>query len=167
MPAPSRLFLLRHTKSSWDDPGLADHDRPLAPRGRRAAKRMGRYLHDEGIAPELVLCSSARRARETLELVCPPGRIQLEPELYGASADELVGRLRLVPDDVRSVMLIGHNPAMQDLALLLAGGGAELARVERKFATGAVATLTLDGGWHALRPGCAELTGFVRPKDLG
>jgi phosphohistidine phosphatase len=163
----SRLFLLRHAKSSWDDPGLADHDRPLAPRGRRAAKRMGRYLHDERIAPELVLCSSARRARETLELVSPAGRIRLEPKLYGASADELVGRLRLVPDDVRSVMLIGHNPAMQDLALLLAGGGAELARVDRKFATGAVATLTFDGGWHALRPGCAELTGFVRPKDLG
>jgi phosphohistidine phosphatase len=114
-----------------------------------------------------VLCSSARRARETLELVSPPGRIQLEPELYGASADELVGRLRLVPDDIRSVMLIGHNPAMQDLALLLAGGGAELARVERKFATGAVATLAFEGGWHALRPGCAELSGFVRPKDLG
>ncbi len=167
MPAPSRLFLLRHAKSSWDDPRLADHDRQLTPRGRRAAKRMGRYLHGEGIAPELVLCSSARRARETLELVSPPGRIQLEPELYGASADELVERLRLVADEVRSVMLIGHNPAMQDLALLLAGGGAELARVERKFATGAMATLTFDGAWHALRPGCAELAGFVRPKDLG
>jgi phosphohistidine phosphatase len=127
---------------------------------------MAEHLRRAGIRPSLVLCSSARRARETLEELAVAGEARIEPELYGASAAELLQRLRRVPGSVESTMLIGHNPAMQDLALLLAGGGAELARVERKFATGALATLTFDGGWHALGPGGAELAGFVRPKDL-
>ena len=74
-----RLLLLRHAKSSWDDPALADHDRPLAPRGRRAAKRMGAHLRDEQVEISLVLCSSATRARQTLERVEPPGEVRIEP----------------------------------------------------------------------------------------
>src|SRR5205814_75574 len=152
---------------SWDDPALSDHDRPLAPRGRRAAKAMARYFRDEGIEPELVLCSSAVRARETLERVDPGGEVSVEPELYGASEQDLVARLREVPYTVESVMLVGHNPAMQHLALDLAGGGEGLADVERKFPTGALATLTFTGGWRELGPGSAELAGFVKPKQLG
>jgi phosphohistidine phosphatase len=155
MTGPRRLYLLRHAKSSWDDPGLADHDRPLAPRGRRAAKAMAKHLRDERIEPALVLCSSAVRARETLERVDPAGEVRIEPELYAANADELLDRLRRVSSDVESVMLIGHNPAMQ-----------ELARIEHKFPTGALATLTFDGDWSDLRPGAAELAAFVRPKQL-
>jgi phosphohistidine phosphatase len=168
MAGPKRLFLLRHAKSSWDAPGLADHDRPLAARGRKAAKTMARHIRREGIRPALVLCSSAVRARETLDGVAPPGEVQVEPELYGASWDELLDRLRRVPDGVASAMLIGHNPAIQSLAVRLADGDEkDLARVERKFPTGALATLTFSCDWNELRPGSAELVAFVRPKQLG
>jgi phosphohistidine phosphatase len=159
-----RLLLLRHAKSSWDDPTLADHDRPLAARGRKAAQLIGAYLRRERIAVSLVLCSSARRARETLELVEPPGEKQIEPELYGASADQLLERVRQLPETSDSVMLIGHNPAIQELAACLAGDDGELAG--QKFPTGALATLTFAGPWRALRAGGAELAAFVRPREL-
>jgi phosphohistidine phosphatase len=161
-----RLFLLRHGKSSWDDEDLADHDRPLAARGRKASERIAKHLRSEGIAPDLVLCSSARRTRETLERVGPDGDVQVERELYGASASELLERLRRVPDATESVMLIGHNPAIQELTLELSGRGDRLADVERKFPTCALATLALPDGWGELRPGSAELVAFVRPKEL-
>lgn len=113
----------------------------------------------------LVLCSSARRARETLDLIAASGEIQIERELYGASADQLLERLRRVPDEVDAVMLIGHNPAIQDLAVGLVGGASELSA--RKFPTGALATLTLTGPWRALAPRHAELAAFVTPRELG
>src|SRR5215210_6948945 len=94
------LHLVRHAKSSWDDAALADHDRPLAPRGRRAAKLLAGYLHREGIAPELVLCSSARRARETLEGLAPAlgdqVDVQIEPDIYGAAEGDITERLRMI-----------------------------------------------------------------------
>jgi phosphohistidine phosphatase len=160
------LHIARHAKSSWEDQDLPDHDRPLAPRGRKAAKRMAKHLRDEGISPSLVLCSSARRTRETLERVEPGGDVRVERELYGASASELLDRLRRVPDEIQSVMLIGHNPAVQELALKLAADGDRLADVERKFPTCALATLSVRGRWGELEAGAAELVAFVRPKDL-
>ena len=160
------LHIVRHAKSSWEDEPLADHDRPLAPRGRKAAKRLARHLRSEGILPSLVLCSSARRARETLERIGPDGRLQIERELYGASDTELLERLRRVPEATDSVMLIGHNPAVRELTLRLAGSGARLADVERKFPTAALATLTWTGAWSELGPGSAELVAFVTPKEL-
>jgi phosphohistidine phosphatase len=159
------LFLLRHAKSSWDDRSLADCDRPLAPRGRKAAKRIRAYLRREEIQVALVLCSSARRARETLDLVAPSGEIRIERELYGALADELLGRLRRVPDEVDAVMLIGHEPAIRELAVCLIGAGSELA--ERKFPTAALATLTFTGPWSTLEPEHAELAAFITPRELG
>ena len=161
-----RLFLLRHAKSSWDDADLADRDRPLAPRGRRAAGVMARHLRDEEISPSLVLCSPARRTRETLEAVDPSGEVRIEDELYGASEAELLERLRRVPEAIESVMLIGHNPAIQALALGLASRGERLEDVERKFPTGALATLTVPGAWTELGPDSAELAAFVKPKEL-
>jgi phosphohistidine phosphatase len=163
MDPPRRLLVLRHAKSSWDDPSLADHDRPLAPRGRRAAKLMRAYLRTSGMGVSVVLCSSARRALQTLELVSPGGEIQIEDQLYGASADRLLARIREVPDVHNAVMLIGHNPAIQELASGLAPGGG---LAEQKFPTGALATLTFMGPWRALEWGRAELAGFVRPRDL-
>ena len=133
-----RLFLLRHAKSSWDDPGLADHDRPLAPRGRRASALIAEHLRRTRIRPALVLCSSAKRTRETLEglqQALSPVEVQFEDELYGASSEELLQRLRAVPDEVESVMLIGHQPAIQELALHLAAEGSELERLRAKFPT--------------------------------
>jgi phosphohistidine phosphatase len=165
MTATKRLFLLRHAKSSWDDPSLADYDRPLAPRGRKAAKRIRAHLRHEQIRVALVLCSSARRAHETLDLVAPPGEIRIEQELYGAPADELLERLRRVSDAADAVMLIGHEPAIRDLAVCLIGGGSEL--TERKFPTAALATLTFTGPWSTLEPEHAELAAFVTPRELG
>ena len=164
-----RLFLLRHAKSSWDDPGLDDRDRPLAPRGRRASELIAGHLRREGIAPSLVLCSSARRTRETLERVIPAldaSDVSMEDGLYGASSGGLLERLREVPEDIESVMLVGHQPAIQELALDLAGDGAELARVRAKFPTAALATLLFAGEWSELAPGSAELVAYVKPKEL-
>jgi phosphohistidine phosphatase len=164
-----RLFLLRHAKSSWDDPGLDDHDRPLAPRGRRASGLIAEHLRRARIGPVLVLCSSARRTRETLERVMPaldPVKVRIERELYGASSEDLLQRLREVPDEVESVMMVGHQPAIQELALHLAGEGSELERVRAKFPTAALATLTFAGEWSGLGHRSAELIAYLKPKQL-
>jgi phosphohistidine phosphatase len=159
-----RLFLLRHAKSSWSDPGLADHDRPLAPRGRRAAALIGEHLRAAQSAPELVLCSSARRARETLEHLRIAGELEVGSELYAASPDELLDRLRRLPEDLGAVMLIGHNPSIHELAAGLAQPGSGL--LEHKYPTGALAVLAFTGPWASLRPQRADLVEFVRPRDL-
>jgi phosphohistidine phosphatase len=163
-----RLYLLRHAKSSWKEPGLADHDRPLAPRGRRAAKAIGGHLREQGVEPELVLCSTARRARETLERIgLARHGAHVELELYGAGAGALLARLHEVPAAVPSVMLIGHNPGLQELALLLSRSGPGVRELEAKFPTAALATLALPRpGWNALDSGTAKLIDFVRPRDL-
>jgi phosphohistidine phosphatase len=165
MAESKRLYLLRHAKSSWDDPSLADHDRPLAPRGRRAAERIGAYLRDEQMRVEVVLCSSARRACETCDLLAPPGEIRIEPGLYHASAGELLERVRHLPGELEAVMLIGHEPAIRELAVGLIGPRSELA--ERKFPTAGLAVVTFTGTWSALGPGRAELATFITPKELG
>jgi phosphohistidine phosphatase len=163
-----RIHLLRHAKSSWKT-GLPDHDRPLASRGRRAGKAIARHMLEQGIVPELVLCSTARRARETLERLEPAlatSDVRFEPELYGASTATLLDRLRAVEDTVGSVLLVGHNPGMQRLALDLARSTAAAPGIEAKFPTAALATLEFPGAWPALAPATAELTAFVRPRDL-
>ena len=164
MSASRLLFLLRHAKSSWDDPSLADHDRPLAPRGRRAAALMADHLRRQRIAVSLVLCSSARRAQETLELVKPTGEVSIEDALYAASAAQLLERLHHLPADPEAVMLIGHNPAIQELARSLVRTRATA--LEGKFPTGALATLVVRSRWNSLAAGSATLLAFVRPRDL-
>jgi phosphohistidine phosphatase len=126
------------------------------------------HLRQERIAPALVLCSSARRTRETLERVMPLDRaeVRIEGELYGASPKDLLQRLREVPDEVDSVMLIGHQPAIQELALQLAAEGSELERLKAKFPTAALATLDFPGEWSGLGRGSAELVAYVKPKQL-
>ena len=165
-----RLYVLRHAKSSWKDQSLRDHDRPLAGRGRRAATAMARYLRDEGISPELVLCSTAVRARQTLERLEPAlGKrsTRVEPELYGAGPRALLERIQAVPDAVQSVLLIGHNPALQELIVDLARPGAARRDVQAKFPTGALAALECTAQrWADVRHGGAELVAFVRPRDL-
>jgi phosphohistidine phosphatase len=165
------LYLLRHAKSSWDDPSFDDHDRPLAPRGRRAAKRIARHMRAEGIRPELVLCSSARRTRETLGLVSSgwDGEVpvRIERRVYAAGDGDLLALINEVPEEVESVLLIGHNPGLETLALALAARGPYLGRLEEKYPTGALASLAFDGRtWADLGPGTAELVGFVVPRDL-
>jgi phosphohistidine phosphatase len=163
------LYLLRHAKSSWTDPSLGDYERPLAPRGRRDAKRLSKHLRRLEAGPDLVLCSSAARTQETLDLLgsaLEDSTVLLEEELYGASRDDLLARVRLVPDAVTSVMVIGHNPGLHELALELVSTGDELTRLERKFPTCALATLTIAGSWERMAPGDAVLATFLVPKDL-
>lgn len=169
---PRRVFLLRHAKSSWDSEG-DDHDRDLAPRGRQAADRMAAYLQAENIAPALVLCSTARRARETLARVVPAlhgtGRIEFEEGLYLASGGAMLRRLRRLDDDVASVMLVGHNPGMQELALLLGEHGDEdmLRRLRSKYPTGGLAEIAVNcRHWRDLGAEQGTLVRFVVPRDL-
>ena len=152
------LYLLRHAKSSWDDPRLADHERPLAPRGREAARRLAKHMARAKLRPDLVLCSSAARAVETYEALAGALRgpeVSTEDGLYGAVTEDLLARLRQVGEGVRSVMLVGHNPGLADLG-----------RLRDKLPTGALAVLSFDGAWAALGPGCANLESLVVPRDL-
>jgi phosphohistidine phosphatase len=164
------LYVLRHAKSSWDDSDLEDHERPLAPRGERAVKRLARHFSDTGLAPDLVLCSTAVRARQTLEGVFEGGPgdpdVVIEPRLYGAGVDDVLGLLNAVEPGVESVLIVGHNPTFEEVVLTLAGTGTDLDRVRQKFPTGALATLEFDGSWNDLAPGSARLSAFVVPKDL-
>lgn len=163
-----QLVLLRHAKSSWDDPGLADHDRPLAPRGRRALDTIREHLADVGPIPDLVLCSTARRAVETWQGVAPDVEVELDPDLYGARETTLLRRIRQVPGTTGCVLVVAHNPGLEDLAAGLVGtGNPDLRhRLELKFPTGALATLAVTDPWANLDWGHAELTDYVVPRDL-
>jgi phosphohistidine phosphatase len=164
--------LLRHAKSSWDDATIPDHDRPLAPRGARATRRIADHLSSAGIRPDLVLCSSARRTLETLDALRPAlgetAEVSIEPELYGADAWEIMERLRAVDARMGQVLVIAHNPGLQDLAIELSGEGdaALLNQLRTKFPTGALATLDVEVAWAQLGAGHAHLTHLVTPKDL-
>jgi len=168
-----RIYLLRHAKSAWDAPDTGDHDRDLAPRGRQAAERIGAYCGARGISPALVLCSTARRARETLARLVPhlkgAARIVFEEELYLADASLLLRRIRRVEDSLRSVMLIGHNPGFWELALMLSGDGeaGALARLRAKYPTGALAEIAFAAErWRDVDADRGRLVGFVVPRDL-
>jgi len=158
------VWLLRHAKSSWDDDTLPDHDRPLAPRGHKAAMRMRRWVSDNGVWPELVLCSPALRARSTLDLVLPglgAPRVEVDAAVYLASAESLLQRLRSAHPDVARVLVVGHNPGLHDLACVLAPPGPEA------FPTGALAELRLEiDDWPDAKPGCGALERLVLPRSL-
>ena len=168
---PRRLLLLRHAKSAWPE-DVADHDRPLAGRGRRDAPAVGRWLSKSGFVPELVLCSTARRARETWQLaeeeLSGKPRTTFERRVYGASPAELLDLARETSSGVRTMMIVGHEPTMGDLALELASSesGEALERVRNKFPTAAIAILGFTGDWAGLSPGQARLDEFVTPADL-
>lgn len=170
-----QLLLLRHAKSSWDDPKLSDHARPLNARGKRAAKSMRGVIRDFGLAPDLVLVSSARRALQTLEALEPWDETPLiEPtdQLYLATGPQLLRVLNGTPETVRSVMLVGHNPGLHDLAKLLIGEAVlaedrpEIRRIADAFPTGALAEYAVASPWSGLTPGGGRLVRFVAPRDL-
>lgn len=170
--SPHRLLVLRHAKSSWNNSFMADHDRPLAPRGRRAAEALAGHVATIAPPPSLVLCSTARRAQETLEPVRSrlPGstEVLIEEDLYGAPAPLIVARLREVSEATPSVLLVAHNPGLEDLVRGLGSEGDPglIERVRTKFPTGALATLAFDGPWKTLGSGAATLEAFVVPGDL-
>jgi len=167
------VYLLRHAKSSWDDASLPDHDRPLSPRGRKAAPLMGAYMARHGLVPDRVLCSAARRAAETWDAVSAalghdvPAAIL--GDIYHATPADLLALLRGLPGEVGSVLLVGHNPTLEDLALALAGSGEEKAldELDAKYPTGAMAILDFSvEAWSELREGGGWLRDFVRPGHL-
>ena len=168
------LLLLRHAKSAWSDPRLDDHDRPLNGRGERSAKAMADHIAREAPRPDLILCSTAMRTRQTLapllkRLGAPSPPIALESGLYLASEDVLLAHLQTAPDSAATVLLIGHNDGIGQLAADLAGGGPAdaLASLRAKYPTGALAVFTVpDGPWSDLALGKARLVEFVRPRDL-
>jgi phosphohistidine phosphatase len=168
--AVRRLYLLRHAKSSWDNEALRDRDRPLAPRGRRAARRIARWAGKHDVRPQLVVSSSAVRARETLQGVLPglgKPEIWIEVTLYAASAETLLERVRALPDEAETAMLVGHNPGIGDLLLLLSAPGELRERAEAKVPTGALATLEANvERWVDLEPGGARIVSFVVPRQL-
>lgn len=166
-----QLHLLRHAKSSWANADRPDRERPLAPRGRRAAQRLAAHLDEHGVHPDVVLCSPAVRTTQTLELIregLGAGvEVLVEDELYGASAHQLLARLRCLPEQVRSVMVVGHNPGLQELTLLLARQGPLRERAQAHFPTAALATLAVRrGGWAALGPAKATLVDYREPREL-
>jgi phosphohistidine phosphatase len=164
--ATRRLVLLRHAKSSWVDADLPDHDRPLDKRGRRDAALVGEQLRSVRLRPEMVLCSSAVRTRETLELLRLEGEFEttIEDDLYGAGPDELLGRLRRTPLQVTAVLVVGHNPGLEELTNLLIGDRVD---APLRFPTGAFADLGVRiETWRELDRGVAQLDAFVAPREL-
>ncbi len=168
------LLLLRHAKSSWDDPSLEDFDRPLAPRGEKAAPLMARYLRKMGLRPDLVLCSPALRARQTWSLVARSLDSKIEVKdmrgLYLSSPGRLLDAVRRAPNAASCVMLVGHNPGMENLAMALAGPSSDppaLAKLHAKFPTAALAEIEFEvAAWTNLARGEGCLKRFIRPQDL-
>ncbi|MGH2735938.1 MAG: SixA phosphatase family protein [Actinomycetota bacterium] len=165
------LFVLRHAKSSWAEDDRPDHERRLAERGQKAGRRMATHIMDARIAPDVVLCSSATRARETLALVAAGFStrpdVRIDERLYGADAAAIIALLQQeLPPEVESVLVVGHNPALQDLVVELAGEGDLRDEVAHKFPSGALATLQVGRAWAELGPGEATLDAFVKPKQL-
>ncbi|MEV4443471.1 histidine phosphatase family protein [Streptomyces sp. NPDC049577] len=163
-----RIILLRHAKADWPD--VDDHERPLAERGRKDAPAAGRWLAGSGVTPELALCSTSVRTRETWKLAV--GELPQRPRtvyderIYEASLGELIAVLNEVTDDVADVLLVGHNPGVHALADALAGEaeGDLLARMNRSgFPTSAVAVLTFTGSWKSVEHGVARLVAFWAP----
>ena len=159
------ILLLRHGKSTWDDASLPDRARPLAPRGVKAARRMGRFLERVGPAPDRVLCSPAVRTAETLRHAADAGGwrapVGVVPELYGASPDDVLACIRTVERGVETLLVVGHEPACSQTASALIGGAAV------RFPTAALACIGLDAaGWDEVRPGCGELLWLVAPRLL-
>ena len=174
-----RLLLLRHAKSERPEAeeGLEDHDRPLSERGRLAAPRIGAYMRASGYEPALVLCSTAERTKQTLKLILPAfkkaPKIRYERALYLAEWPQLLARINKAPANASPLLVVGHNPGLEHLAIALAlqpNSAGERSRVQRlaeKFPTAALAVLDFTGtSWKRAKPGLGRLSDYVRPKDL-
>jgi phosphohistidine phosphatase len=168
-----RLMLMRHAKSDWSVGGQRDHDRALAARGREAAPLIAAYMARHGLKPDKVLVSTARRARETWDLVAPAFstdlNVSFDARLYEANPKALLVPLRAVDAAAHSLLMIGHNPGIQELAnLLMASGDIDARqRLLEKFPTAALAVIDFQiDDWSALAPHSGRLDRFVSPRAL-
>lgn len=164
------LIILRHAKSDWDQ-SCSDYDRPLNKRGRRDAPSIGTWLGAQSVQPERVLSSPARRTRETVEAVSTaagiaPAAIEWDERIYLASLDQLLTLLGERADDPACIMLVGHNPGLEDLLLYLARDPIPRGRNGKLLTTATLARLVVDSDWQHLARGCASLETIVRPRDL-
>lgn len=171
----TRLILMRHAKSSWGDPSLSDHDRPLNARGRHAAQQMADAIVARGLHPDAIICSSATRARQTLspllDQLDDSIALTMSRALYEARADDypgLIKRLVSTAHDPQTILLIGHNFAIQDAAVNLAisDDTNTLLKLKTKFPTGAAAIFELQTSLSDFGPNSARLFDFLRPRDL-
>lgn len=166
-----QLLLLRHAKAVIGE-GMEDFDRPLAPRGEQAAQAMGLYMAGNGLAPDLVLCSPARRTSQTWEIAArelPPAEVHLVEALYDfGNGEALLRVIREQGGKARRLLIVAHNPATQHLALSLAGAGNPVQRRQllEKYPTGGLAVLSPPGNWQELGEGQCRLDAFIRPRDL-
>jgi len=159
------LLVLRHSKSAYPE-GTADVDRPLSDRGRRDAAKAGRWLRDQGLTPDLVVCSTAERTRETWDLISDqlgwvgdePGMLRYDPRLYEASVADLLTVIQETPDEASIVALVGHNPGFAELAAALTG------QHGLTFPTSALAVIGFAGGWAGVAPAAGTLAGLWTPK---
>jgi phosphohistidine phosphatase len=167
------LLLLRHAKAAAAERGMADRDRPLTSRGHRDARLMASAIASGG-SPDLILCSPARRTRETLDEIV--GALGAEPKviiasgLYGTQSGTYADIVGLLGDASKRLLVIGHNPTIHATALAFAGKGARAQRaaLAAKFPTSSLAVIALEGDtWSAIKAGTGELVSFVRPCDLG
>jgi phosphohistidine phosphatase len=166
-------MLLRHAKSDLSKPGEADHDRDLNKRGRDTAPRIGRYIASHGLRPDRVLCSTARRARATWELVGAeldePLQVVFERRLYNAPAQAVLETVRAAGDGVRSLLVVGHNPGLQELAgiLIAAGDLGHREKLREKLPTGGLVVIdfALDT-WADVHPRAGRLDRFIAPRGL-
>ncbi|MBN35482.1 MAG: phosphohistidine phosphatase [Rhodospirillaceae bacterium] len=167
------LFLLRHAKSSWADPGADDHERTLQDKGRERATELAGWMEDRALGCDLVLCSTAVRACQTLDLVLPAlgePEVRHAPEIYQTDANGLIELLKAVDDSIERVMVIGHDPVLQITATTLAmsATGDAMDRLKRKYPTSALAMLTFGAaGWASLGPGVGHLELFFVPGQDG
>jgi len=165
------LLLFRHAKSAWQRPGMRDTDRPLNERGHRDAVRMGRWMKAQGIEPRHVACSTARRARQTLDdlneaLALPADAIEFSDHLYLAGLDSLLAHLAKVPVVDGPVMLIGHNPGLEDLLAHLCGPRLPYTDKGKLLTTANLAELALADDWRELPPHHGRLRRLVRPREI-
>jgi phosphohistidine phosphatase len=167
-----RLLLLRHAKSSWADPEQRDFDRPLNDRGLKAAKAMGAYMKSAFAQPETVVCSPAVRTRATLDLLREgsgwPLSARFDERIYMAVTDTLLEIVHSLPENAETALVIGHNPGLEDLALLLTGTAqeADRAALAEKYPTGALCVLEAQGDWSAFKRKACHLERFIWPKAL-
>ena len=158
------LMLMRHGKSNWDGSWASDHERPLAPRGIRAASLMGRFLRENGHQPTIVVSSTATRAATTAQLAADGGHwnseIVFEDRLYGSNPEIVFDIVRSLDPAYATVLLVGHNPTWEQTSSLLIGGG------HIRFPTAAIACFEIEGAWTHTRPGQADLRWFVTPRSL-
>jgi len=168
---PRHLLIMRHAKSDWDNGAATDFERPLSKRGQHDAPLMGKWMDTQGLKPDHILSSPATRAKKTAALVCesldiPISKIEWNQRIYEASLHDLLNILQEQPPDTKMVLLVGHNPGMDELVSYLCGNDTQRLPYGSLMPTAALAHLSMPDDWTALKSDCAQLHSLTRPKDI-